>query len=339
MNQKIAFVLLSLLVVELVSFRGFSQALGDEVIYRDRQGKPQRLSGEITEYNGQQLTLRTAGRDKTIPSSQVDRVDTDWPVAQRKAEQLADDAQFAAAIQQYRPAFAQEKRRWVQRKMLADIVWCYRNAGNIEAACSTFLQLLADDRETQYFDAIPLSWQPHEPAASLRQRANGWLGSENGPAESLLGASWLLSTSDRTKAIDALRRLARHPDQRIAQLARAQLWRTEVVQTDEDRVRLWQTQIDQIPVALRAGPYFLLGRAHARLDQRDQAALAFLRIPVLYDRDRTLTQSALLAAARTLDAEPSPDEAVRLYQQAIQVDDSTAAAQQAKTRLEELSKK
>lgn len=328
-----ACVLLSLFAVDLVS-----PARSDEVHYRDRQGKPQAASGEITEYNGQQLELRTSGREKTIPASLVDHVETEWPAAQEKAEELVANGQFSAAIEQYRLALVQEKRRWGQRKILSDIAWCYRNAGNFEAACVAFLKLVGDDADTQYFAAIPLSWQPNEPSVRFRQRAKQWLGSENTAVESLLGASWLLSTSDRANAIESLQRLARQRDERIKQLARTQLWRTQVVLVDEDRVQQWQTEIDRMPTALRAGPYFLLGRAHARLGHRDQSALALLRIPILDDRDRRLTQACLLAAARVLDVEPSRDEAIQLYQQAIEVNESSSDGQQAKNRLKELGK-
>jgi tetratricopeptide (TPR) repeat protein len=313
-----------------------SASRADEVIYTDPQGTEVRRTGEIVDYTGERLMLRGAGGEWVVPSSRVVRVESPWNAPHQEAIKRFAQGKYDLALASYRAALAEEQRGWVRRRILADAIWCDRNLGNVEEACASFLTLSDDDHQTQYFAAIPLAWRPYQPDVSLERRARDWLGSQNPPVASLMGASWLLSTSARPAAIDALQRLARHPDERIRVLARAQLWRTQLVQMTKDRVEDWQQDVERMPVELRAGPYYVLGRAHARLQHHDQAALALLRVPLLYPQERELSGDALLGAAEALARSGAPDDAVRLYQQLIDDHPASAAAQQAAAHLQKL---
>ena len=62
----------------------------------------------------------------------------------------------------------------------------------------------------------------------------------------------------------------------------------------------WQRQLAEFPATARAGPYFLVAQALERLGQRDEAALAYLRLPIHFAGHRRLSARALLATAPLL---------------------------------------
>ena len=106
-------------------------------------------------------------------------------------------------------------------------------------------------------------------------------------------------------------------DGAVAQLASAQAWRTEVVTADASKVAAWRDAIGRMPESLRAGPYYVLGRALARLSKWDQAALAMLRALILDPRQRQLAAHALLDAGGVLQKADRPKQAARLYRELI----------------------
>ena len=89
-----------------------------------------------------------------------------------------------------------------------------------------------------------------------------------------------------------------------------------------------------MPQSIRGGPYFLLGRAHARHGQSEQAALAFLRIPINFPEDRTLAAQALLATGSELETINRTGEARELYREIIVDYADTPMAATAQQRFE-----
>ncbi len=297
-----------------------------------------RATGVIVDWTGEELTLRLpSGRENTYPTSRVVDIQSQWTAEQKQADQLFVEGKFNEASVLYRRAFDADPRVWAKRRILSQIVWCSQAAGDTERACVEFLRLVASDPTTQYFDAIPLAWKPQQPTLSLEGRAKTWMSGDDGSVAALIGASWLLSTSARTSAIDTLQRLENDRDARIAHLAGAQLWRTQIVTAKAEEVADWQRQIELMPQSLRGGAYFTLGRALSRLKQHEKAALAFMRVPILYSSDRQLSADALNAAARELEELDRPSEAAGLYREVIVDYAGTAIAAEAKSRLDAIS--
>ena len=314
-----------------------SAVLADEVFFVDSQGNQRRRTGEILDYRGGRVTLRSRGREISIPSLRIQRIDAEWtaPHQQGDAEFAARD--YGAALDSYLTAWKQEHRAWVKDKLLARIIWCERNTYRIADACRNFAKLFHDDGDTPYFAAIPLAWRTGQPQGAVRQLAQGWLGSENGSVKRLIAASWLLSTGNRSAAMRTLRQLADHPRQEIAGLARIQFWRTRIVSVTERDVDRWRQEVERLPGRLRAGPYFVLGQAYARIQHTDRAALAFLRVPTLFASHQGLSQAALYAAGRAVEDGGNRAEAILLYRQAVELDADSLEGQQAGARLTELN--
>lgn len=312
----------------------------DTVIYAtgtDSLGRGS-TSGTIIDYTGENLILRTSGgREQRIPTPRVIEIKTTWSPKKLVGDEMIEAGEFDEAVKNYLTAYREERRNWARREIAAQCIRCYRELAQFDRAAEAFLSLLQLDPKTQHFHAIPLSWAPYQPPLTLQQKAKSWLESGQSPPARLLGASWLLSTGTREVAIGALRELATDSDARIAALAEAQLWRTQVATAKPQDIERWQRMVERMPDRLRAGPYFTLARALAGKQQGEQAALAFLRVPILYPKAGRLAAAALLSAGRELEKIGQTKEAVVLYHEVVRDHSQTPAAAEASSRLESLA--
>lgn len=313
----------------------------DVVIYStgsDGRGRA-RVTGVITEYTSGELRIRQAtGREPTIPADRVIEIETTWTRQHQVANQLLKGAKFEEALQQFVEAGKEESRPWVKRQIVAQQVRCQRALGKLDQACMTFLSLYASEKNTRHFEAIPLSWTVHQPSRGFERRCLDWLQRGRNPVAALMAASWLQSTQHRSQAIASLKALANQPDARIAHLADAQIWRTQTVTAKQEQVQRWESQTVRMPENLRAGPYFILGRTMSRLGQSQEAALQFMRVPILYPEDRQLAAESLHAAGRELERLGQIEEALGLYRENVEDYSELPIAGESKARFEALTK-
>lgn len=309
----------------------------DTVTYETSKGITVTLTGEIVEFTGEQLVLRQPGGiDSAIPVDRIQSFDTAWLPDYQQAAGLRKSGKLAEALEKYRSALRSEKRRWAQRRILSEVVRLYTETGQHEQAAAMFLILLGDDPTTQYFDAIPLAWKAQQPSAALQLRAEGWMTAKDNSAAALIGASWLLPTAKRGSALTVLKRLAGDEDPRVAALAKAQVWQTEVVTATPETAARWESLVEEMPADVRAGPYLVLGRAWSHCGRHDQAALAMMRVPILYAAGKSLAAEALAEAAAELVILDRRDEALSLYREVVADHPDSEAAARARTRLAEL---
>ena len=298
-----------------------------------------RLSGRVVDYTGRQLVLELpGGRRQEIPGDRVLGVKTRYDPQQVEADRLLEKGQYAEALALYQRAIAGEKRPWVKRLILARMVWCFQGLGQAQPAGEAFLALVQSDPSTPHFDCIPLAWIPAQPPALLQETARGWLARDErkAPAAVLLGASHLLPTAERPAALARLQRLATNPDKRIALLALAQTWRAAANPSD-DQLEGWQRGVEQMPEPLRAGPYYALGRGYLQRQRWEDAALALMRIPIVYAQHRHLAARSLLEAARSLERLDRPKQAARLYRELLKSYPEAPSAAEARSRIEEMA--
>ncbi|MGH7193687.1 MAG: hypothetical protein ACREJM_09160, partial [Candidatus Saccharimonadales bacterium] len=276
-----------------------------------------RVTGDVLEYTGQQIVIKLSdGREIKRPGKLVVEITSEWPPEHRAADRLFAEHQFQAAREQYTAAIRQEGRRWVRREMFARLIACHRELGQFDAAGKLFLAIAHDDPQTPHFDQIPLRWLPGEPSAALKQAALAWLADED-PLAALLGASHLLNTAQSSEALMRLARLIGEKDRRISGLAEAQSWRAKLATADENQRARWRRRLEEFPEPLRAGPYWVLGRALAQHGRAEDAALMLLRVPVLYREGRTLAADALAGAAELLEKEIDANAAARLRRELV----------------------
>lgn len=297
-------------------------------------------SGRILDYTGRRLQMLTDGdAPRTFPAEKVLHVQTPYGPDQVAADEAFDRGQFDRALALYRRAGTDESRRWVRRRIMARIVWCYRHLDQLDQAGEWFRLLIASDPSTQYFACVPLAWMPRQPAAAVEQAARQWIGDDQ-PAVVLLGASHLLTGDARSHAAAAekLGQLTTASDRRVALLARAQTWRTATAGAQQQPLDAWSNTIGRMPEALTAGPYFVLGRAHMQREQWEQAALALMRVPILHAGHRRLGAQCLADAGRSLQRLGRTAEALRLYRELIADYPNTPPAAEARGRIQEMAK-
>ncbi len=316
-------------------------ARGEDVVVVRAAGSPAaraRRVGQILEYRGSELKLRTRfGAEETIPAARIVEFETTWTPPHRDARKARREGRWDDALAAFRDALSAEKRPWARRQIMAEASGCSLDAGRIDDAVNAFLAILASDPDTRHFATIPAAWRaaPDDPA--LEQRAAAWLAIRDSPAATLIGASWLLPTARRGEAIAALEGLARSSDPRIAGLASIQLWRTRLVTASLDDARRWKTQLEKMPPEVQAAGWYLLGELFARLDQPQQASLAYLKVPLLFRAQRAIAADALLAAGLQLEKMAQPKEAAGLYRELVRDFPQLPAAELAQTRLTTLS--
>lgn len=316
-------------------------AAGQDTVYISSRGSASgyvKLTGRVVEYTGRELRFQIAGvTERTIPPDEVLRIETQYGRSQVEADAAYAGGELTSAVALYGQARREETRAWVRRQITAQMVWCYRGLDRPEPAIEEFRVLIGSDPQTPYFACIPLAWVPSQPSVVLERAARQWLAEEATPVLVLLGASHVMSTAARPTALARLRQLTLGTDDRIARLAQAQTWRAAVVTADAQELAAWQSGIDAMPEPLRAGPYYVLGLGWAQRQGWEQAALAFLRVPILYPQHRTVAARSLLDAGRSLEKLDRPQQAAGLYRELMKTYPKTRSATEARARLAELA--
>lgn len=300
--------------------------------------EPTKVRGNVIDYTGQVLTLQTASGQTSIPSEKVASVETDYASDVLNGKKLLGEGNSAEAARLFAAAVVGERRPWVKREILALEVLALQNAGRYIEAGNTFLKIVAEDPQTIHFAALPLAWFSLPPHFERDRAARQWL-EMSSPYAQLLGASWLLSTSDRSQAMQVLSNLRSSKIPQIAMLAEAQLWQTKIVTASQADVQQWQRQLDAdiLRDAALAGPTLVVGKAWRQLNNDNQAALTLMRPPILYPEHRPVAAESLLQAGRSLERAGQTDEAARVLREAIDQYGDQPARQEAEINLKRIA--
>lgn len=311
----------------------------DQVVVRaDKKSPAVTRSGNIQDYTGRELRLETvSGRVETIPAERIVEIRTKKTELQKQAESLFAEDRLDAAIGAYKQAKQQESRPWMVRQISAQLVSCYLEQQAIELAGDEFLSILASDPDPIHWDVIPLPWRLQATPPSLETKARVWLQREKQPAAVLLGASWLVGSTDRTLALQTLQQLASGNEKTIALLAETQLWRTKLVTANEAEVIRWQEMWERYPEPLRPTATFILADGYSRVNRPATAAALFLQLPILAPQQRGAAADGLLAAGKQLEKQGQQVEAAGLYRELSERYASSPSAAEARARLAQLT--
>jgi len=314
------------------------------------KGPAMRKAGQIVEYTGQSLVLRTkTNRELTIPSHRVIEIQTTRGELHRQADQRFAERRITEALQLYRQAQPLETRIWMRRELVAQQIWCCRYLGQFDRAADLFVALFRSDPTTVFMDTIPLAWRSQQPPVDLEQRAVSWLHSASNKlanqdsladhqlAAALIAASWLLPTSRQAESIDMLRQLEEIKHDAIAHLARAQSWRAQLVTATLPEVVDWQRISTSCPESLRAGMYYLIGQGLARHQRYEQAAIYWMRVPIFFPQQVDLAVDCLMATGNALEKRQQINEAINAYREITQHYADHPLVGQAQAKLESLS--
>jgi len=314
--------------------------LDDRVVLRPK-GRTSRITLHCTiiDYTGRSITVRTAaGTIRSYPAGDVVKVTT--PQTEQHVQGLLafTKQKYEEALKSFEKALAEEERPWVRREILALMVRSALQTGDHDTAAARFIELVKSDRSTSQFHLIPLTWTTKTISAAQKAQARAWLVGAGAVAR-LIAASQLLNDPLWGKpAENALAQLTANADTRISGLAEVQLWRKRLARRapGPNELAVWKKQIERLPDKLRGGPYYVLGRAHLLRNEHEQAAAAFLWLPLVYTTDRELAARGCLEAADALAEVGRKNAALTLYREVGLRFSDTEYAQEASAQIEKL---
>ncbi len=260
----------------------------------------------ISDYNASVIRYRLKDDGPTLTQSadQVSEVETPLSESHIKGLRLFAEQKIQEANEQFRAALTSEPRAWVRRDLLAMLVRCAFHRGDYAAAGNNFLAILRSDSNSRHLALAPLLWTQSTPTKEHRNEALAWK-LRNEEVAGLLSASALLMDAEHGAAArNQMLRLADFAEQPWRQLAKMQLWRTEIQrnQVSSADLDLWAADIRFLPDELRGGPWYTLGDAYRLKQQHGQAAAAYLWVPLVYGENVHLAAIAMTHAADSLRA-------------------------------------
>lgn len=272
--------------------------------------------GRIVEWKGTTITIDLGDRQVEADNERIVDVQTKWPPAYQQAKQLAAQGNSLEAINQYMAAIEAESRPWAQRIIRSELVGQFALGGQIDDAALQYAEILSADRNSRFTYLVPLAWTT---STHRFGRANDWLDAKESIIQ-LMGASWLLETPSRAKAIQRLEKLAGDIDPRVSQLAMAQLWRAKTV-VNPKQVQRWQEMVEAMPREYRGGPRLVLGKLQARAGATEDALVGWMKVVTLHSDQPALVSASLFLSSKLLLAESSgasqEDVGLRKKQQAV----------------------
>ena len=310
---------------------------GDETdtVHYHQQNRTLQMKGKVIEFNREGLTIvATNGQNRVIPADSVIRIESQRTPAQRAARLATEAGQFAKAASSYYRLLESgiENRGWVQSEILSELVMALRADKKYYQASKVFLRLLSKDPRTPYIGSMPLIWAGgFTPSPQAEAIALTWTKDPN-PATQLLGSSLLLGTRKSQEAERVLLNLAESAPAPFNALARSQWLRTQLPHVSEKKIRFCQQAVEQLPLSLQGGPYYILSRLYARAGENRKAAVAAMRVAILNDDNPDLAAEALLAAGKASMKAKLPTEAKLIYTELINTYPQSTAAADAKQK-------
>lgn len=292
-----------------------------------------RIRCRILDYTGVVVTVHLMEGDirKTYATSEVTRVETPQTEQHRSGLKLLEAGEIQKAEEQLLEAYRLDPREWVKREILSYLVRAALQRGDYVTAATRMEKIFASDEHTHHLELLPSVWTTKVLNPGQIRNGAELLVSDSDISQ-FVGASILLEQPGfEETAKTALLEIQTSGHRRLQLLAEAQLWRLEFSKNDLPvyTIEKWKRHIERLPTELRGGPYFLLARAYQFKLLRDDAALTYLRIPVLYDHDRLLAAEASLAAADVLRSGGRQQESISVYRELTTRFQGTEAARKA----------
>ena len=290
------------------------------VIQSPTQSTRVTIKGQIVDYTGQSLSIRTGPMAvlKTFPATEVVKVETEYSPAHARGLKLFGARKFTEAEAAFTEALEDEERTWVRRELLASLVKCALAEDRLRQAALRFAPLVESDPQTRHWGLVPLIWD--EEAVTLPSEADArTVLLAGGRVAPLIAASWNLYRQG-LKSADAestLQALASDADVMLQRLAQMQLWRVRLrtMAVTETERRRWQTFAVDLPPSLQGGAHVLMGEAAWRQKDALQAAAEWMWLPLHHAEQPALAAWCQLRAAEALQSAGDTTSAERLRQE------------------------
>ena len=270
-------------------------------------------SGRLLRFDRKGMEILTQENQRvTILPQRIAEMEFPKNFALESAEREFSQNHFTEALGFFQEAQNSERRPLVRAMIREKIVRCYRNLGKNTEAVTEFLRLAEEFPEMpdEMFSCVPLVWEPDVRDTLTPRKAAEIYRQTKTPIVQLFYGSYLLSSAESAAAVNVLKTLTKSKDIRLATLAETQLWRSaEPRDLNEKMFAEWESTLERIPVAMRGGPSFVLGKAYARTGDTDRAVLAFLKAATVYHQDAPFSAEALREAAELVEEAGHAEEA------------------------------
>ncbi len=274
------------------------------------------FEGQIESLDSKSLTIQVivAGKPtpKTLPSEQVQKIVPSWRSTEL-AETIAllDQQKIAEFSQAYPKLNYKNIPEWQQKILLVRIIQARVAANQIPQAGDSFIRLATEHSIPDLFYAeMPLCWTVAQSDDAIKQ-AKVWIKQESAEAK-LLGASWLLMTQDSKVARSTLSELEKSQSLVIAQLAKAQLWRSSAVPDTMEQLPTWIAERDRMLPPLALGPTEFMMDRLMRIEQYDLAVGCAARIAAMHGDSNFRARRALQTASQILKRAQRIDESEKV---------------------------
>jgi len=273
--------------------------------------------GEVTEYTGRELVLKTINGTQHLSPESIIRIETNSVPAYQKALIVFQSGETETAQTLFRNALNEEHRPWVQREIRSWLVKCSLRREDIPGALQEFHTILLSDPQTRFWGIAPLAWAPSAVSEDLRIELQPALKSPRETSR-LLAASWLLLDPVQGEAAErVLLDLSRDINPILSAYSRIQLWRLSIGSRQVTEIMLadWRKEIDRLSPKLRSGPQYLLARGYEVRGDFRMAAAEAMWLPTVYADHEPLAARALFDAADGMTRSGLVDEALVLKQE------------------------
>lgn len=267
--------------------------------------------GEILDYTGRELVLRTLNGTRHLSSASITQIETPYETTYQQGLSAFQQGRTDEAERLFHEALKAERRPWVQREIRAALVKCAMRRSDFSGALREFREITQADPETRFWGIAPLIWSPVAISQAVRTEMQPWLKSTNEPDQLLAASGLLLDPVLGEEAEATLLQLSRKTNPILSNYSRAQLWRLSIASRKVTETMLdgWRSDIDRLRVELRSGPQILLARGYAVRGEFRQAAAEAMWLPTVYADHELLAARALFDAAEDLAQSGLPQEA------------------------------
>jgi hypothetical protein len=239
------------------------------------------VDGRVMEFNAKQLTYTSTDRNDQITVS-ADRVlwvePAKIPEDESTMIRLFEKGAFGQSLSQLPDVLKARPPVWRQQWLTMVSACAAHRSGRATIAFDLVQQLDRRPLPPMVIGWLPIQWT-RLPIGRNDARASGIANQEAGKRindESLLvqlvAASWMLTSPDRSLAIDKLQSLTRNRKRRdVALLAQVLLWTTkppaEVIESESK----WLAQLESLPMVMQTGPSIALQQKLRDAGQLDSA--------------------------------------------------------------------
>jgi hypothetical protein len=280
------------------------------------QSGSETIVGRIVDFNAANIIYQLPPDEtlKTRNANDVTKITFEWLSEDAsEANKAFESGSFADVIRRGKLAIAGgQLPSWQQRFLVTKMVEAFWQSNQKVIAGRLFLSLLKDTSPPLVYAWAPLIWQPTKVDSAMTEVALVWIKESESFDSQLLGASWLLETSDSSGAIEALQRVTRLPNLQLARLATAQLWRVATPKEVASKFQEWRSVRDLLPVALQLGPTLTIAEKLERASLQTEALDEYIRIIAVEPSKSFASMLAKKRASEILRSLNRPEEANRL---------------------------